>query len=177
MRLATILCVALFPLNAFGQAKLTENTLQLNQGNAVSEVNLEKLQWLQGYWIGEGFGGVCEEVWLPVLGDAAKSEQHMTGTFRLVVNGELEFSEFFLFARRENQWTLRLKHFGKDFKSWEAQDDYTEFPLIRVEGRTAWFRGLTYRINQNDELEAIVALKQKDGSYMEEKIVFRRKQL
>ncbi len=162
---------------SFGQSRLTENTLKLDDGSPSPEASMGDFAWLQGYWIGEGFGGTCEEAWMPPLGDTTTQSASMSGTFRMLEGGKLQFSEFFLLSRIEGRWTLRLKHFDAEMKSWEKQDEFTEFPLVRVQKNTVWFRGLTYRLNEAGKLEAIVAMKRSDGTYSEEKIVFQRKPL
>lgn len=177
-------CLLLFSMTlfitsniSFGQSQLTENTLKLHDATHPPEASIDDFAWLQGYWIGEGFGGICEEAWMPPLGDETTQSASMSGTFRMLEDGKLQFSEFFLLSRIEGRWTLRLKHFDAEMKSWEKQDEFTEFPLVRVQKNTVWFRGLTYRLNEAGELEAIVAMKRKDGTHTEEKIVFRRKPL
>ena len=68
----------------------------------------------------------------------------MVGTFRMVKDGKLVFSEFFTLSKQAGKIAIRLKHFGGEFKGWEEKDKFVEFPLIKVEGKTAWFGGLTY---------------------------------
>ncbi len=68
--------------SAFAQVKQLEKYQEPGKGK-VSELN-----WLEGFWTGTGFGGECEEVWMPV------KDGHMIGTFRFWSEGKLVFSEF-----------------------------------------------------------------------------------
>ena len=170
-----IVACACFSSSAFGQSRLTDNTLKLDENSSPADADIEDFNWLQGYWVGEGFGGVCEEAWMPALGDSKADAASMTCSFRLLVGGKLQFSEFFLLFKHEGRWTLRLKHFSANMHGWEAQDKFTEFPLVRISEKKAWFSGLTYQITESGNLEAIVAMKQKDGTYREETIKFQRK--
>ena len=49
---------------------------------------LSRMSWLEGHWRGDGFGGVCEEIWGPVLGETRM------GMFRLVRDDKIVFYEF-----------------------------------------------------------------------------------
>ncbi len=54
---------------------------------AVPRASLADLAWLAGRWVGEGLGGIAEEVWLPESGGA------MLGTFRSLQGGQVAFYE------------------------------------------------------------------------------------
>lgn len=172
--LALSLCVAwacLCPTSATAQEKLTENTLKYDRQQPAAAATIEQFQWLRGYWVGKGLGGTCEETWLPAL------DGSMAGTFRLLQQDHLAFSEFFMLTRQEERWTLRLKHFHPTMQGWEEKDKFVEFPLIRVKGTEACFNGLTYRLQASGEMHVFLAFRQQDGTYREEKIVFRRQSI
>lgn len=166
-------CMILFLMNlqAAGQTSLTANTLRLDEDGDQIQAKLEDFAWLTGYWVGEGLGGECEETWMPARGG------RIAGTFRLLQNEQLRFSEFFQLGEHDGRWTLRLKHFDPQMKGWEEKDGFVEFPLIRVESNAAFFNGLTYRLTNPNELDVYLAFKQKDGTFREEQIRFRRKAL
>ena len=48
--------------------------------------SVAELSWLAGHWRGEGLGGQCEEIW------SAPQAGTMMGTFRLMKDGEVQFS-------------------------------------------------------------------------------------
>jgi hypothetical protein len=151
------------------QKQATKNTQQLATGEARQPATLSDVSWLRGEWIGEGLGGQADEIWsAPMAGT-------MVGTFRLVNEGKLVFSEFFMLVEEQKSLTLKLKHFDSKMKGWEEKEKFTEFKLIKVEHQTAWFDGLTYRLDKNNVLHAYVAMKQKDGSLQEGEFVFRKR--
>ncbi len=62
-------------------------------------------------------------------------------------------------------------------KGWEEKDDFVEFPLIRVELNAAYFNGMNYPLTNQNELDVYLAFRQKDGTFREEQVRFRRKSL
>ena len=152
------------------QQQATKNTRQLANGENRQPATLADVKWLRGEWIGEGLGGKADEIWsAPMAGS-------MVGAFRLVMDGKLVFSEFFMLVEEQKSLTLKLKHFDPKMKGWEEKEKFTEFKLIKVEGQTAWFDGLTYRLDEKGMLHAYVAMKQKDGSLQEGEFVFHKRQ-
>lgn len=151
--------------------KITENTLKYSKEAPSATVTAADFDFLSGYWVGTGFGGDCEETWMPAI------EGTRIGTFRFHQDGKLVFSEFFQLAQHGDRWSLRLRHFDEELKGWEEKDKFVEFPLVRVEKNTAWFNGLTYQLMENGELHVMLAMKHKDGSFTEEKFIFKKKPL
>lgn len=98
----------------------------------------------------------------------------MVGTFRMVKDDSLTFSEFFYLIQTEQGTVLRVKHFNPDFTGWEEKDKSVDFPLIKVEGKTAWFHGLTYATQPDGSLRVFVAMKSKDDSFREAQFHFQR---
>ena len=80
------------------------------------------LAWLEGDWIGEGFGGVVEETWLPLRGGT------MVGVFRLTVENRLSFCELMTISFDGDVATMRLKHFHPDLRGWEEKDESLLWP-------------------------------------------------
>lgn len=154
--------------NCYSQTKLTEHTVRLDEGE-IGKGKIEQLSWLEGYWIGEGLGGKADENWSPAVNGS------MTGTFRLWENEKLKFSEFFVLGEAEGSLSLKLKHFDANFHGWEAKDRFVEFKLVKIEGKTAWFDGLTYHVDDQGMLHAYVAITKKDKSVYEGEFTFRRK--
>lgn len=150
------------------QERHTQHTLRLEAGAIPPAAQIGEFAWLQGYWVGEGLGGTCEEMWSGPLGGA------MLGTFRLLNDGRLAFTEFFVLAETDGQVSLKLKHFDPAMKGWEAQDKFEEFRLIKVKGKTAWFHGLTYQLDENGTLHVYVAMKRNDGTLGEAEFTLHR---
>lgn len=142
--------------------QLTEHTLHQKEGLPAAKADLEQLDFLVGEWAGTGFGAECDEFWGAPAGNC------MLGTFRMVEDGELQFTEFCMIQKdSDNRILLRLKHFTAKFESWEEKDEYVSFPLIRIDGDTAYFEGLTYAKQPDGALKVWAAFQQEDGTYEE----------
>jgi hypothetical protein len=138
-----------------------QNILRLSDSVQQGKGSLSQLSWLTGYWTGTGLGGDCEELWMPV------SNGSMHGVFRFVEKGVLQFTEYMVIEEKQGSLIVRIKHYGGGVVPWEEKDKWVEFPLVKMEGQTAWFNGLTYQRNGN-ELSVKLAMKSKDGVYTEE---------
>jgi hypothetical protein len=55
------------------------------------------------------------------------------------------------------------------------KEEPIEFRLIKIAGKTAWFDGLTYRLDEEGRLSAMVVMKKKDGSVSELAFVMKKK--
>ncbi|WP_200974214.1 DUF6265 family protein [Echinicola sp. 20G] len=128
-----LLCFATYSLS-FGQ-----EVLKLKEGEKAAPGNLSDLSWMVGFWKGNGFGGECEELWLPQQGNS------MVGIFRFIENGKLVFSEYMAILEEEGKLQLKVKHFWADFTGWEEKEKWVNFRFIKTEGQTAYFSGLTIR--------------------------------
>ena len=139
---------------AIAQSSRTENTLRLDDQALRVEGSLNSLSWMAGSWVGTGLGGEVEESWsLPSAGS-------MTGTFKLIQEGQPVFYEFFVIVEEEGSLALKLKHFHPDLKGWEEKDDFVTFRLVKMEDRAVYFSGLTYRAVGDDRMEIFLALRQ-----------------
>jgi hypothetical protein len=130
---------------AFSQVKQLEKDQEPGKGQ-VSE-----LAWLEGFWTGTGFGGDCEEVWMPAL------DGNMIGTFRFWSEGKLIFSEFMNIVQEGESFSLKLKHFNPDLTSWEEKEEWTTFRLVEVGENSVYFSGLTMK-REGDEINLWLAL-------------------
>ena len=97
---------------------------QLEKDQETGKGNISQLNWLEGFWTGTGFGGECEEVWMPAL------DGNMIGTFRFWSDGKLIFSEFMNIVQDGETFSMKLKHFNLDLTSWEKDDEKTTFRLV-----------------------------------------------
>lgn len=95
--------VVLFCLSiAISQQVYAQDVLRLGPDDEPGVGSLEDLSWLQGYWVGSGLGGQVDELWLPPM------DNSMIGTFRLVMDSTLIFSEYFVIEELEGRLTLSL---------------------------------------------------------------------
>ncbi|MCB0569083.1 MAG: hypothetical protein KDC66_04945 [Phaeodactylibacter sp.] len=159
-----LLCVS---LAAMAQSQLTEHTLKLDAPDNSPPASIETLAWLSGRWMGEGFGGALEENWNPPLGGA------MVATFRMVEDGQPQFYEICVIEPEGNTLVYKVKHFNPGLKGWEEKDGAVTFPLVRLERNAAYFQGLTMVLDGNT-CTHYLAMKQKDGSYKEAVLSYRR---
>ncbi|MEQ9423576.1 MAG: DUF6265 family protein [Cyclobacteriaceae bacterium] len=131
------------------------------------KVSIEDFAWLSGHWIGDGFGGVSEEIWgEPMAGT-------MVGLFRHLNDGKPNFAEFFQINEEGDSIRFRLKHFNPDMTGWETKEDYVEFPFISVEPGKAVFKGLTYELVSENQMVVTLKLRNKERQW-EEVFTFNR---
>ncbi|WP_298423740.1 DUF6265 family protein [uncultured Kordia sp.] len=119
---------------------------------------LENIRWIAGNWKGEAFGGITEENWSEPSGGS------MMATFKLIVNGKVNFYEIETISEVNNSLLLRLKHFGNDLKGWETKDETVDFPLIKVTKNKAIFEGMIFESIDENNMVVYVAIGQKDGT-------------
>jgi hypothetical protein len=149
------------------ETQLTANTLRLADRAKAGSAKISDVAWMTGNWTGSGLGATCHESWgQPHAGS-------MMGTFVFEKDNKVEFSEFFMLSEEQGTLVLKLKHFGPDMIGWEKKDKFLEFRLVKVDGQSAWFDGLTYRKNAKGELHVFLAMKTKDGKFKEAHFVFR----
>lgn len=167
MQFATVLLICAAPLTQ--EESLTTHTLKMAAGAKAASAELTQFKFLQGAWAGTGLGAKCDEMWSAPAGNC------MLGTFRMVKDKQLTFTEFFMLQRDKNRGvTLRLKHFNPNFHGWEAKDKFVSFPLIKVEKNAAYFDGLTYAAQPDGSLKVWVAMKKQDGMFREGEFHFKR---
>lgn len=131
--------------------------------------SLDQVAWLAGHWIGEGLGGVSEEMWSPPAGGA------MMGTYRLLKDGAPVFYEFLLLVEEKGTLILKLKHFEPDLTGWEEKADFVDFPLVAIEGDSIHFDGLTYERRTDGSLRAYLLLRDREtGAVREEAFTMRQ---
>ena len=147
----------------------SQEVLNLSEDQSVGEGSLDQLSWLEGYWQGSGFGGICDEVWMPAM------DNTMSGIFRYSKNDTLKFKEYLVIEEVDSSLVLKLKHFNRDLSPWEEKDEWTIFRLVKIEGQTAWFSGLTYHRDE-DKLTIKLALNSGGETRIEE-FVFTLKDL
>jgi hypothetical protein len=129
---------------------------------------VEDFAWMAGQWRGEGFGGICEEIWAEPLGGS------MVGLFRLVKEGELVFSEHMMLVQESEGIVLKVKHFTPEFVGWEDKEGAVRFRLEEVRSNDAVFNGLRIR-RTDDRLEIVLRMKNASGKTWEETMTLHRR--
>jgi len=137
-----------------------QDILRLDEGQQPGKASIGQMGWLVGYWAGPGLGGHCDEVWLPAV------DNSMSGAFRYAKEGSIIFTEYLVIEEIDESLTLKVKHFNRDLTAWEEKDDWVSFRLIKVDGQTAYFHGLTMH-RQADSLTIKLALKSGERAWEE----------
>lgn len=143
----------------------TPNTLKLKEGATSPAAKIADMSWYAGRWVGKGFGGDLEENFGPAMGNS------MIGSFRLVQDNTPVFYEFIAIIAENGTLAYKVKHFNPDLTGWEAKEEYTTFPLVKMGEQTVWFDGMTIK-RVGDEVTLYLAMKE-DGQVSEEKLVMR----
>lgn len=157
MRIFLLLMALLLPSQL-----MAENVRSLGDGVS-PPATLDQIAWLEGRWQGTGLGGESHEAWLPPVNG------QMAGVFHQSSDGELQFYEILQFVERDGSLVLRLKHFNRDLSGWEdnSAESAVEFPLVAIEGDTAYFSGLTYERAGEDGLNIYLRLQSGDDIRVE----------
>ncbi|WP_430908302.1 DUF6265 family protein [Maribacter sp. 2-571] len=144
-----------------------QNTLSLAEGETAPSASLSQMAWMEGHWKGTAFGGITEEIWGPPLGGS------MMFSFKLVVDGEVNFYELGHVRQQGETLNFELKHFHNDLKGWEKQDEVQRFPLVKVAENKIYFDGFTFERVSDDEINIYALIHNNDGS--NEEVVFNYK--
>jgi len=137
---------------------------------AISEsINVEEApaySWIQGSWVGDGFGGYSEELWSPPGLDGK-----VMGTYRHYnADSSLNFYEFFVL----DEEGLYLKHFNPDMTGWEEKSDHLTFEMISFDDKTIELKGLKYEYLPPDSMNIYLKMKTKDGGVRTEVFHMKR---
>lgn len=144
----------------------SQNTLKL-ENKASPSATINDVVWIAGHWEGEALGGITEEVWTAPLGKS------MMGSFKLVVDGVVQFYELCTITEENESILLRIKHFDKDLKGWEEKDASIEFPLVKIEKNKVYFNGLTFEKLNKNELNIYVIFKDEGKEEIEMKFNYK----
>ncbi len=150
-------CIA---LHSFGQTE-TSNTLKYNETIVPEKASLADISWISGYWRGEAFGGITEEIWSDPLGNS------MMFSFKLVVDNKIKFYETGGITEKDGTLLLQLKHFHSDFKGWEEKDETVDFKLVKLEKDKAYFDEFTFEKISDTEINVYVIIDTGDGKHKE----------
>ncbi len=144
-----MICLLWFLLPAVSMA---QHTLKLSAGEDPPPAVLQQMEWIQGSWKGEAFGGITEEVWSPPAGDS------MMFVFKLTENDKVKFYEFGHIMQVGESLTLQLKHFDADLGGWEEKDETIDFRLVKLEENHAYFEDLTFERVSDTEMNVYVVI-------------------
>lgn len=146
-------------LTLWGWAE-SPHTGQLADDQPAARARIEDFSWLEGRWLGSGFGDLSEEHWQPAKAGS------MLGLYRQHKDNKPMFYEFMLLTQVNDTVELRIKHFNPDLTGWEEKDEYLTFRLIGVKPNEARFSGLTFS-RQADKLTIYLALRHDDEKVSE----------
>jgi len=122
--------------------------------------------WLEGSWVGDGFGGTSEEVW-----SAPSSDGIMMGVYRHHKgDGSLNFYEFLTLDAKG----MHVKHFTPALKAWEEKEDYHTFEMISSDEKTIKMEGLTFELINPNEMEINLKMQDSEGRITTEVFHMRR---
>ena len=116
-----------------------QEVIEWKKGMRSPAANIQDLSWLAGYWKGKRNGFFIDELWTKPEGN------NMTGSFRMIKEGEVLFSEIESITGVNGTLVLKIKHFGKDLKAWEEKDEMETFKLLKIGKKEAWFDRLTIK--------------------------------
>jgi hypothetical protein len=155
--------------SVLGQSRPSPNILKLDQKEIVAKATIDDIAWLQGHWIGEGFGGTVEKFWTPPMG------RSMMEAFRLIVDGKVVMHEICTMVEENGSLVYKVKHFDARLKGWEEKDACVDFPLVKLTATGAFFNGLTLQKKDDDTLVTYILIKSKKaGTTREETVTFHR---
>lgn len=141
----------------------------------MAEMELTRLDWLVGDWIGHYGDDHVEEHWSGISGGV------MMGMFRWVRGEAVRFYEFIVLERDGAHIVMRWKHFGADLVGWEEKDGFEDFVLVEVDERRARFQDRqssepTWLIYTLEDPNRLVVRFEKEGAPhgLTDKFVFTR---
>ncbi len=160
MKNSTIVTILLLAFNS-------ANCQSANQSNALS--SWDKISWLTGDWVGDGFGGVSYETWTEPIEDI------MLGVFRHVSDGQNNFFELISISKKEDgQLVMKLRHFNPDMNAWEDKEGQLVWELKGLSKNSVTFGPCTYKLVDPDKME-ISLIMNNDGQIETEVFNFVRK--
>ncbi len=111
--------------------------------------------WMEGSWVGDGFGGTSEEVW-----SGPSKDGTLMGSYRhFNADGSLNFYEFL----QLDSSGLVLKHFDKDFVGWEEKDEFLFFKMIECTENKVILKGLIFERISETEMKILLKMTTKEG--------------
>lgn len=153
MCIKLILCTVLSFFSIEASAGADPLEVRVTDENAPRpSADIGDVGFLSGHWIGEGLGACAEEFMAQAAGG------QIMGMFRqMKPEGGLQFYEFYSIAEKDGSLILKVKHFNPDLTGWEEKGETVDFPLVAIEGTTAYFEGLTFaRVGKKEFRSAVL---------------------
>lgn len=144
-----------------------QNILSLAENETAPKATITDAAFIEGHWKGEAFGGIAEEIWTSGLGNS------MMFSFRLVIDGVVDFYEIGHIIEKDGTLKLQLKHFGPDLKGLEEKDVTQDYVLVKKEANTLYFDGITYSKINDSELVVYVRIKE-NGATQDLRFKFKK---
>lgn len=149
MRKIIFISILLIPFIINGQD--FPNTLEKDSTAVSPKATLSDISWIAGHWKGNSFGGDTEEIWSAPLGNS------MMGSFKMVIDNEIQFYEILTISEEKESLILRILHFDKNLNGWEEQGKPIEFPLVKITPNKVYFDGLTFeKINKKNIIVYVI---------------------
>ena len=167
LKILLFIFITFISLTGFSQQPAPK-TLQLSENATSPKASLAEVEWIQGHWKGEAFGGITEEIWSPPLGDS------MMFVFRLINDNKVQFYEVGGIRQVDETLLMQLKHFHGDFKGWEEKDKTIDFKLVKIEDNKVYFEGLTFEKISDNEMNVYVVIDEKEGKIQEVKFNYKK---
>ncbi len=145
------------------------NTIEKTENSISPKATLQDIEWITGHWKGASFGGITEEIWSPPLGPS------MMGSFKLMVENEIQFYEILTITEENGTLMLRILHFDKTLTGWEERGGALEFPLLKITSNKVYFDGLTFEKINKKNIMVYVIVEQKEKGKLEMKFPYKRK--
>jgi hypothetical protein len=138
----------------------SQNTLKLPYKIPSPKASINDVAFISGYWQGEAFDGIIEEIWSQPLGNS------IMGSFKLVVNNTVNFYELCSISEEQETLIFRLKHFYTDLKGWEEKDEVLEAKLVKIENNKAYFNNFTFERFDETTLNIYIIFNEKEPTEM-----------
>lgn len=143
------------------------HTIKFDETLGSPKASIYIMDFISGHWKGEAFGGITQEIWSPPLAGSIMC------TFKLVVNGQVQFYEICTISEENHSLVLRIKHFDGQLKGWEEKDEVVEFKLVKIEEGKIYFDQFTFEHISDDEINIYVVI-QDSGKESEVKFNYRK---
>ena len=131
--------------------------------------NWDKIAWITGDWVGDGFGGVSYESWTePIAGI-------ILCTYRHVSEGKNNFFELITVSEKEDgDLVMKLRHFNPDMNAWEDKEGQLVWEMTNITDSSVTFGPCTYTLVAPDKMEIYLVMNN-DGKIETEVFHFDRK--
>ncbi|CCG54489.1 Protein of unknown function precursor [Flavobacterium indicum GPTSA100-9 = DSM 17447] len=128
----------------------SQNTLHYNDEKGSPKATLQDIQWFQGIWKGQDGNTFSEEIW------SAPGGKTMHFSFKMWNENEVIFYEIGHVVEKDKSLELQIKHFDKDLKGWEKQEESENFKLVKIDKNRIYFDKITYEKISDQEMNVYV---------------------